>query len=203
MTTATGPSTPRSGRETASAATDATDPHGVSRTATILVCPLSRVNEIATRYGVTRVLSLIGDPEMATTPDCVTDHLVLHVHDILTGNDTQILAQAGHIQQIIDFAGDWDGRHPMLVHCLAGISRSTASAFIAACALQPDRDEAEIATALRRASATATPNRHFVALADQILGRDGRMVAAVEVIGAGEPAPEGTPFALTITLARR
>ncbi len=31
----------------------------------------------------------------------------------------------------------------MVVHCYAGISRSTASAFAAACALNPRRDEVE------------------------------------------------------------
>ena len=71
---------------------------------------------------------------------------------------------------------------PLVVHCYAGISRSTAGAFVAACALKPKRDETTIARALRAASPTATPNRRIVALADQILGRNGRMVTAVDQI---------------------
>ena len=59
----------------------------------------------------------------------------------------------------------------MLIHCFAGVSRSTAAAFIAACALAPNRDEATIARALRAASPTATPNARLVALADAALGR--------------------------------
>ena len=42
-----------------------------------------------------------------------------------------------------------------------------------------------IAQALRRASPTATPNIRIVSLADRLLGRDGRMIAAIETIGRG------------------
>ena len=45
---------------------------------------------------------------------------------------------------------------------------------------------------------SATPNRRLVALADEVLGRNGRMVAAVEAIGRGAEAFEGTPFELRI-----
>ena len=47
---------------------------------------------------------------------------------------------------------------------------------------------------IRRASATATPNGRLVALADRALGRDGRMVAAIDAIGRGEIAYEADPF---------
>lgn len=170
------------------------------RTATIVVCPLSKVAEAAKQYGAARILSLIGDPDLCLTPDGVTDHLVVNVHDIVAANGSQILADISHVRQVIDFARDWDGGSPMLVHCFAGISRSTASAFIAACVLQPDRDEGEIAEEIRAASPTAYPNRHLVTLADQILDRNGRMVSAVERIGRGEPAEEGVPFELTLRL---
>ena len=58
----------------------------------------------------------------------------------------------------------------MVIHCFAGVSRSTAAAFIAACALAPKRDEFDVARALRAASPTATPNARLVALADRALG---------------------------------
>jgi hypothetical protein len=51
---------------------------------------------------------------------------------------------------------------------------------------------------LRRASATATPNSRLVALADRMLGRDGRMVAAIDAIGRGEIAYEADPFRLEL-----
>jgi predicted protein tyrosine phosphatase len=84
------------------------------------------------------------------------------------------------------------------VHCYAGISRSTAGAFVTVCALNPGRDEMLIARALRDASPTATPNRRIVALADRILGRDGRMVGAIESIGIGMVAYASEPFRLDL-----
>jgi len=84
------------------------------------------------------------------------------------------------------------------VHCYAGISRSTAAAFISACVLNPERNEAEIAARLRAASQTAYPNRRLIALADRHLDRKGRMVAAVEGMGFGTGAYEAVPFALDL-----
>jgi predicted protein tyrosine phosphatase len=86
----------------------------------------------------------------------------------------------------------------MVVHCYAGISRSTAGAFVAACALNPGRDEMALARELRRLSATATPNIRIVSLADRVLGRGGRMVEAIDSIGRGEMAYEGVPFRLDL-----
>ena len=80
----------------------------------------------------------------------------------------------------------------------AGISRSTAGAFIATCALDPDRDEAVLAADIRHMSPTATPNIRMVRFADELLGRNGRMVAAIEAIGRGRDAFEGIPFSLGI-----
>jgi len=86
-----------------------------------------------------------------------------------------------------------------VVHCFAGISRSTAGAFVAACALNPGRNETEIALAIRRASRTAQPNARIVSIADRLLKREGRMVRAVESIGPGDAALEGNPFRIDIS----
>jgi predicted protein tyrosine phosphatase len=102
------------------------------------------------------------------------------------------------VQRLIDFVGAWDRKSPMVVHCFAGISRSTAGAYVAACAINPQRDEMEIAWDLRRASRTAQPNARIVSIADRLLGRDGRMVRAINAIGVGDAAIEGDPFRLDI-----
>jgi predicted protein tyrosine phosphatase len=86
----------------------------------------------------------------------------------------------------------------MVIHCWAGVSRSTASAFAAACALNPHRPEAEIAKKLRLASPIASPNRLIVALADKALGRGGRMVRALEEIGPASMMVEGRPFLIEL-----
>ena len=81
-----------------------------------------------------------------------------------------------------------------LIHCFAGLSRSTAAAFIALCAINPDTPEDAIARALRRCSDTAVPNKLFVALADEQLGREGRMSAALASMGPHRFASECVPF---------
>jgi predicted protein tyrosine phosphatase len=103
-----------------------------------------------------------------------------------------------HVTQLIEFVQRWQRRAPLVMHCYAGISRSTAGAFITACALSPHRNEAMIAQTIRRASATATPNAMLVAHADRILGRGGRMIRAIEALGPGLPAEEGEPFRLDL-----
>ena len=52
----------------------------------------------------------------------------------------------------------------------------------------PGLDEEEIALACRQRSPEATPNARLVAIADEILGRAGRMVRAIERIGRGVDA---------------
>jgi predicted protein tyrosine phosphatase len=99
-----------------------------------------------------------------------------------------------HIEQILNFVRNWDRSAPMVVHCFAGISRSTASAFAAACMLNPHRDEIAIARQIRAASPIAQPNRLIVGLADKALGRDGRMLRALDEMGPGSMSVEGRPF---------
>jgi predicted protein tyrosine phosphatase len=64
------------------------------------------------------------------------------------------------------------------------------------CMLRPEWPEKDLAQHLRRTSASATPNRLIVSYADDILGRSGRMVSAIDSIGRGTEAFEGTPFML-------
>ena len=86
----------------------------------------------------------------------------------------------------------------MVIHCWAGISRSTAAAFTTVCALNPKRDEHDIAQAIRVASPTAQPNARIVRFADELLGRNGRMVEAVRAITPSVPAIEAQPFRIDI-----
>ena len=101
-----------------------------------------------------------------------------------------------HVRRILGFARGWDERAPLLVHCFAGISRSSATAFMLACERNPQTPEVEIAWRLRRAAPHASPNRRLVRLADDILGRQGRMADAVEAIGDNGQAVMGRPFDL-------
>ncbi len=86
----------------------------------------------------------------------------------------------------------------MVIHCYAGISRSTASAFAVVCALNPNRSELQIARQIRSASAFAHPNRLIVSHADRLLGREGRMLRALDDMGPGNLTVEGRPFRIDL-----
>jgi len=121
-------------------------------------------------------------------------HLQVAVHDITDDIGDWQAPGRSDAENVIRFVEPWDKSAPLLIHCWAGISRSTASAFIAACVHNPSTDEEEIAQAIRSASPTASPNQRLVAHADAILGRNGRMSKAVAGIGRGAMAEEALPF---------
>ena len=166
----------------------------------IHVCSLARLHETVAETGALHVVTLLKDTDRVERPRSVAqaNHLILGMDDIAVPMDGYIIPGEEHVTRLIEFVRGWERAKPMVVHCFAGISRSTAGAFVAACALNPRRDELAIARELRRASVTASPNIRIVSLADRMLGRDGRMVAAIDAIGRGEMAYEANPFRLDL-----
>lgn len=170
---------------------------------TIYVAPLSLVETTVADANVSHLVTLInGETPISTPPGIVPDrHLRLAMNDICEPQPGLVLPCETHVADLINFARQWDRQAPLLIHCWAGISRSTAAAFISLCALNPAGSELELARTLRRASPTAYPNRLLVALADEILTREGRMIDAVEEIGRGRIAEEAEVFVLPALLA--
>ncbi len=167
------------------------------------VCPLSRLPETLAASGASHLVTLatLGSPGLAIErPQEITPehHLRVGFSDIVAPLEGHLPPGEAHVRAVLDFAAAWDRERPLLLHCYAGISRSTAAAYAVACALAPERDEAALARELRRLAPSATPNRLFVAIADDLLGREGRMSAAITAIGRGAEAFEGTPFRLTL-----
>jgi predicted protein tyrosine phosphatase len=166
----------------------------------IHVCSLARLYATVEQSGARHIVTLLRLIDRVERPAHIApeNHLVLGVDDISTPMEGCTAPGDEHVARLIDFVGAWDRSAPLVVHCFAGISRSTAGAFVAVCALNPDRDETEIALAIRRASRTAQPNARIVAIGDRLLDRGGRMVQAVESIGPGDVATEGDPFRLDL-----
>lgn len=166
----------------------------------IVVCPLSRLAETVAQYRASHIVTLVNSGTVFARPPVVSadNHLHVAIHDIVAPAEGMTLPAEEHVHAYLGFMSRWDRTAPVVVHCFAGISRSTAAAFSALCAARPDLDEEAVALRLRARSPEATPNIRFVALADAILGRDGRMVRAIEKIGRGAEAFEGTVFALPI-----
>lgn len=166
----------------------------------IHVCSLAKVEETVARTGAGRLLSLLSAGTEVMRPASIAreNHLHLVMHDIAVAQDGMTMPGEEHVLDILDFGRQWDRTRPLVIHCYAGISRSTASAYIIAAALAPQRDEAELAQTLRALSPSATPNPRLIAVADALLDRKGRMVEAIQAIGRGADAFEGTPFELRI-----
>ncbi len=170
-------------------------------TARIVVCPQSRLAETLAASGARHVVTLLAaDARAGLPPMPGAARLLLDVSDITAPRDGFALAGEAHVAELLRFARAWDRRAPLLIHCYAGVSRSTAAAYAVACALDPARDEGGIAAALRAASPSATPNPRLVALADAALGRSGRMAEAVRAIGRGGDCFEGEVFELGVPL---
>jgi predicted protein tyrosine phosphatase len=166
----------------------------------IHVCPMVKVPATVELAGANHLLTILSPDTEFTRPVSIVaaNHLHLAMHDIVDELDGHIPPGRDHVEALIDFGDRWDRATPLVINCFAGISRSTAAAYIIAAALEPSRSEHELAAELRRLSPSATPNMRLIRLADDILGRSGRMRRAIEAIGRGEDAFEGTPFALRV-----
>ncbi len=162
----------------------------------LIVTPLVHLRDVVASSGSRHVLTLLED--RVVVPPGVEHHLAVDVHDIAEPVEGCRLCGEDHIGLLVQFARGWDRTTPLVVHCWAGISRSTAAALSIAAALDPGRPEEDLAGELRAASPTATPNRRIIMLADDLLGRRGSLVDAVERIGRGQPAERGAPFRLTV-----
>jgi predicted protein tyrosine phosphatase len=164
------------------------------------VCSLAALPETVRATGASHILTVMANVDQVQRPASVLEvnHLKVSMDDITEQMDGFVAPADHHIERVLSFVRSWDRSAPMVVHCYAGISRSTASAFAAACALNPHRDEIEIARQIRARSPIASPNRLIVSLADKALGREGRMLRALDEMGPGSMMVEGRPFQLDL-----
>jgi len=166
----------------------------------IHVCSLAALPDTVKATGASHVLTVMANVDQVQRPESVlpANHLKISMDDITEQMDGFVVPSDSHIEQVMNFVRGWNRSAPLVVHCYAGISRSTASAFAAVCMLNPHRDEISIARQLRAASPIASPNRLIVSLADRALGRDGRMLRALDEMGPGNLMIEGRPFRLDL-----
>lgn len=166
----------------------------------IVVSPLVKLAETAVRSKAGSMISLLGSGHEFHRPAVIPAerHLLLGINDVTIAAEGLIAPAEMHVEAVIDFARRWDQAKPLLIHCWMGISRSPAAAMIAVLALEPEQDDDRLARRLRAASPFVTPNARLVELGDRMLGRGGRLVAAVKAIGRGADAYEGAPFILAI-----
>jgi predicted protein tyrosine phosphatase len=166
----------------------------------IHVCSLAALPSTVKATGASHVLTVMANVAQVQRPESVlaANHLKVQMDDITEQLEGFVAPTETHVEQVLTFVRGWDRQAPLVIHCYAGISRSTASAFAAVCALNPHREEITIARQIRSASAIASPNRLIVSLADKALGRDGRMLRALDEMGPGSMTTEGRPFRIDL-----
>ncbi|MBL8582554.1 MAG: protein-tyrosine-phosphatase [Rhizobiaceae bacterium] len=152
----------------------------------LTVCGLSELEQHGSR-GVTHVLSIL-DPEWPE-PDGFRAYdrhhrTTLHFDDAIEPGTGILLPQPAHMEQVLEFgrrlateASAADGH--LLVHCHMGISRSTAAMATLLAQLHPQENEDVIFAHLLAIRPQIWPNSRMIAFADQMLGRSGRMSAAL------------------------
>lgn len=162
----------------------------------IVVAPLHELDDTIACWRPSHIISLAspGATRANLPPDA--EILRLTFHDIAGPSDGLSPVSPSDVHRLLEFGAAWAGDHPLLIHCWAGVSRSTAAAYVLACARSRVGDEAIIAGRLRAVAPFATPNPRIVALADAALCRQGAMSSAVAAIGRGMETALGSAFVL-------
>jgi predicted protein tyrosine phosphatase len=137
--------------------------------------------------GVTHVLSIL-DPDHPV-PEAFGsygehDRLELRFHDIIEDEAEKIAPSRPDVAAILDF-----GRRMMaepaprlLVHCHAGISRSTAALTLVIAQSQPELAAEALLAGILAQREKAWPNLRMLEFGDAMLGRGGRLPAAAAAI---------------------
>jgi len=172
---------------------------------TIYVCPLDAIETVVARARPSHLISLVNSETMSElkTPPGISpqQHLRLIMNDINAPLPGHVAPSPEHVAALVDFVTGWQREAPLMINCLAGISRSTAAAFTIMCALNDQTDEMRLARLLRERSPTAQPNLRLVGFADEVLGREGRMIDAIKSLGAGAVYAAARPFTLPAYIA--
>ena len=141
--------------------------------------------------GVTHILSIL-DPEW---PDPAAFHAfdphfraTLRFHDAIEPDPDVLLPQKGDVEAILTFGRDAADAGGLLIHCHAGISRSTAATLMILAQAHPDEKEDQLADRLLQTRPQAWPNSRMIEFADELLDRRGRLVAAIAGIYARQLA---------------
>jgi predicted protein tyrosine phosphatase len=135
--------------------------------------------------GVSHVLSIL-DPEWPV-PEVFGQYgehekLELRFHDVIEDAPGMVLPQEEHVEQLLAFGRDLlaeprPSAH-LLVHCHAGVSRSTAAMALILAEARRDRPASEAMAEVVRIRKQAWPNLRMIEFGDRILGRNGELIAA-------------------------
>jgi predicted protein tyrosine phosphatase len=142
----------------------------------ITICGLNELTQHG-GAGVTHVLSILDpdwpEPEafLAFDPH---RRLELRFHDIIVPDPGAILPEPEHVARVLQFGREVIAAGPtahLLVHCHAGVSRSTAATALLMTQADPARPPGDIFAEIARMRPRAWPNLRMLELGDTALGR--------------------------------
>jgi len=104
----------------------------------IHVCSLALLPDIVKATAATHLITVMANVHQVQRPLSIAadNHLVISMDDINIPTEGFVAPRRDHVEQVLDFGRRWNRAAPLVIHCYAGISRSTASAFAIACALR-------------------------------------------------------------------
>jgi predicted protein tyrosine phosphatase len=152
----------------------------------LTICGIPELDEHCAA-GVTHVLSIL-DPDMLEPPAFAAfaphRRLALRFHDIIETCPNCFAPQRADVERLLAFGRELIEESPahLLIHCHAGVSRSTASAALILAQTRPDRPALEALEAVSQIRPRAWPNLRILEFGDELLGRNGEIVAAVAAI---------------------
>lgn len=153
----------------------------------LTICGLDELADHASR-GVTHVLSLMdpGWPEPAAFRAFAPHRrAAYYFHDAIEAAPDIAPPRAADVEAILAFGREIgsDSGH-LLVHCHAGISRSTAAMLMILAQAFDREDEDAVVARLEQTRPQAWPNSLMIGFADQRLARGGRLSEAVRKLHA-------------------
>ena len=150
----------------------------------ITICGIPELSQHAS-IGVSHVLSIIDTHE--PKPEALDDyleinHLLLRFDDVVAEYPGFEACTPDHVRQLLDFGEHVHAAQDshVLIHCHAGISRSTAAAAILMAQHAPGQEEAAFLRILDLRK-HAWPNTRMVEFADRLLKRDGALMKGLVV----------------------
>ena len=149
----------------------------------ITVCGL---HELAGHAGasVSHVLSIL-DPDWPapTAFGLYGEHarLELRFHDIIDETSGMLPPTREHVRQLLAFGRGLPAEADahLLVHCHAGVSRSSASMALLLAQAMPECPGPDLFREILRIRPEIWPNLRIIELGDHALGRDGALITSV------------------------
>ncbi len=152
----------------------------------VTICGIPELGEHCAA-GVTHVLSIL-DPAWPDPPAfgqfAPHRRLALRFNDIIEPGPDRLAPTREDVVQLLAFGrelNEFAASH-LLVHCHAGVSRSTASAALILAQAHPELPAQDVLDAVARMRPRAWPNLRILEFGDALLARNGEIVAAASAV---------------------